>query len=535
MGIGSKRPRALDVALVVLAAASAAAYFARAAHQVTFPGFPLDDSWIHLQFARNIASGSGFSFNPGVPVAGSTAPLWTLVLAAPAWARLDPIVSAKLIGLALTIVTALLGSALTERLTGSRPAGLFTALALALSPRMAWGSLSGMEVGLYAALAAGAVVAYLAALESGAPWWGLLAGLAGTARPEVFVLFPVLAGDWLVRAWRGGLPVRGPARVLAPLVAFAIPAVGFVWLNMSISGHPLPETFYAKTYGMGTVLSLMEGRWHGALVDAWWYPPQFLYQLLGWFETEFPDLALTALVGAAALLGLTRRPDVPRGAWLLPALIVAAPLVKALVAPEPPLLVHEGRYVFHLLVLFVAMSVTGAVELGRWVRPRWLVWLFLAAALVRLGGALYWAAPDYAARVKNINDLEVSTARWIARVTSPDARIATNDIGAIGYLSGRFIIDTEGLVTPEAIEPKRMRRFVPFLSRERPDLLIIFPGWYPEIVARRDVFHEVFRIHARQVAAGGPDLVVFRMPWTRPEAVRGVLEGRADTAAAPPR
>ena len=43
-------------------------------------GFPLDDSWIHLHFARNLAEGAGFAYNPGVPVAGSTAPLWTLLL-----------------------------------------------------------------------------------------------------------------------------------------------------------------------------------------------------------------------------------------------------------------------------------------------------------------------------------------------------------------------------------------------------------------------------------------------------------------------
>ncbi len=519
-------PRAIDWCLIALAAVEAAAYFARAEHHVTFPGFPLDDSWIHLQFARNLAEGHGFSFNPGVPVAGSTAPLWTLVLTVPAWWHLDPVASAKLIGLALTIVTVLLASRLTERLTGSRLAGLFAALALALSPRMTWGSLSGMEVSLYAALATGAVLAYLSALDTGSPWWGLLAGLAGTARPEVFVFFPVLACDWVVRAWTGRLPIRG-ARVLAPFVAFAIPAGAFVWLNMAISGHPLPVTFYAKTYGMGTLLSFTEGRWLDALVDVWRYPPQFLRELLGWFETEFPDLALTSLVGAAAVAGLTRRPDAPRGGYLVPVLLLAAPLFKALVAPEPPLLVHEGRYLFHLLVLFVAMSVSGVVELGRWVRPRWLPWLFLLAVLIRLVHALSWSAPDYAARVKNINDLEVATARWVARATSPGARIATNDIGAIGYFSGRFVIDTEGLVTPEAIQPKRMRRLVPFLASERPDLLIIFPAWYPEIVARQDVFHEVFRIHALQVAAGGPDLVVYGMPWTRSEAVRGVLEPEA--------
>ena len=32
-------------------------------------GFPLDDSWIHLQFARNLANGEGLTYNPGELVA----------------------------------------------------------------------------------------------------------------------------------------------------------------------------------------------------------------------------------------------------------------------------------------------------------------------------------------------------------------------------------------------------------------------------------------------------------------------------------
>ena len=88
----------------------------------------------------------------------------------------------------------------------------------------------------------------------------------------------------------------------------------------------------------------------------------------------------------------------------------------------------------------------------------------------------------------------------------------------------RRIIDTEGLVTPEAIHPKRMRRFVPFLESQRPDLLIIFPEWYPEIVARTDLFHEVYRIHAEQEAAAAPALVMFRTPWTRASVVPGLVQ-----------
>ncbi len=507
------------------AASGAAWYFTLAEWHSTFWGFPLDDAWIHLQFARNIGHGLGFSYNPGIPVAGSTAPLWTLVLAVPAALGLGPILSTKIIGLALTIATALLCGEIVRWLLGSRGFGLYTAVLVALSPRMAWGSLSGMEVGLYAALSVGTLLAYLRALESGRPWWGLLAGLAGTARPETFVVFPILALDWTIRTLRGRLPGPRLWTFLAPLGLFAIPSAAFVGLNYATSGHPLPLTFYAKTYGMGTVPSLMEGRWHDALRDARWFPIEYVYQLLTLCEKEFPDIGLGALVGACALLGLigstaTRR----QGGYLVLAVFVASPLLKGLVAPEPPLTVHDGRYLFHLLALFVVVAVVGVFELKRLVRPGWVITIFLVSTLGRQGLGLYDNATDYALKVRNINLLQVATARWLQKTTTPEARIATNDIGAIAYFSGRFIIDTEGLVTPEAIHPKRMRRFVPFLESQRPDLLIIFPEWYPEIVARKDLFHEVYRIHAEQEAAGAPDLVMFRTPWTRASVVPGLVQ-----------
>ncbi|HSE93995.1 MAG TPA: hypothetical protein VLF19_11870, partial [Methylomirabilota bacterium] len=67
--------------LVVAAAVLPLALFLASERRIAgAAGFPLDDSWIHLHFARNLAEGAGFSYNPGVPVAGSTAPLWTVLL-----------------------------------------------------------------------------------------------------------------------------------------------------------------------------------------------------------------------------------------------------------------------------------------------------------------------------------------------------------------------------------------------------------------------------------------------------------------------
>src|SRR5439155_9138386 len=53
------------------------------AHRVNgFAGFPLDDPWIHLTYARNLHDHLSFSYFPGEqPTAGSTSPLYALLLA----------------------------------------------------------------------------------------------------------------------------------------------------------------------------------------------------------------------------------------------------------------------------------------------------------------------------------------------------------------------------------------------------------------------------------------------------------------------
>ena len=45
------------------------------------PGFPLDDAWIHQTYARNLIQHTEWSFIPGIPSGGSTAPLWSAILA----------------------------------------------------------------------------------------------------------------------------------------------------------------------------------------------------------------------------------------------------------------------------------------------------------------------------------------------------------------------------------------------------------------------------------------------------------------------
>ena len=130
---------------------------------------------------------------------------------------------------------------------------------------MVWAGLSGMEVPLYAALATLAMLAYVRALDNPAARIGasgrLLAGLAGWARPETFVAATILGasrGFSAVPATRHP-PARaraGGGRVLARRCSWR----AFVAFNLYVGGRPLPNTFYAKNYGMGAAVSLAEGR-----------------------------------------------------------------------------------------------------------------------------------------------------------------------------------------------------------------------------------------------------------------------------------
>ncbi|HEX9747829.1 MAG TPA: hypothetical protein VGB86_05420, partial [Methylomirabilota bacterium] len=156
------RGRALAVAAPVAALALAIGFFLLKTRQLAgglgVEAFPLDDAWIHMQFARNLAEGRGFSYNPGVPVSGSTAPLWTLALGGAFAVLGSHPVLAKVLGIAATLGSAWLAGRLALIWAGRRDLALLASVLVALAGPMVWGALSGMEVTLAAFLVTAALV-----------------------------------------------------------------------------------------------------------------------------------------------------------------------------------------------------------------------------------------------------------------------------------------------------------------------------------------------------------------------------------------
>jgi len=72
----------------------------------------------------------------------------------------------------------------------------------------------------------------------------------------------------------------------------------------------------------------------------------------------------------------------------------------------------------------------------------------------------------------------VHWGKWFGTYARADARIATPDIGAIGYFSDRRVVDLAGLVTPEIVpllaqeEQPTMIANLRFASFTRPEFLV---------------------------------------------------------------
>jgi len=457
-------------------------------------GFPLDDSWIHLHFARNLAEGAGFAYNPGVPVAGSTAPLWTLLLAAGARIAGASIFMAKTLGIAAALAAALLLRRAALAWGASRPTALVAAIALCWSGPFVWGALSGMEVTLAALLVTAAL---LALARERLVLTSLAGALATLARPEAIVLLPLLA-----------LASRPTPRRLAAFAAIVIvvlvPFMAFCWAT---TGTPIPATASAKVEGglLGRLIGIREPA-RLTWIDR---PLAFGIEWVVWLARTHPLLPL-----ALPMIVLVWRRS--RALGIVGLVLLVHPLAIAVLAPYRGPGFQEGRYSIHLLPVALLVLAAAWTTVADRFEPRRVALasalrvLYLAVALV----TLVPAANRYAWGVQNINAMQVHLGHWVDEHLPRTATLAVNDIGAIAYFSRRPVIDLMGLVTPE-IRPYRREGemgVLRFIAERCPDAIIIFPTWFPEIAARRDLLTPIYSVRLeRNEVSGGPEMVVYRL------------------------
>ncbi|NHJ14694.1 MAG: hypothetical protein EAX95_13525 [Candidatus Thorarchaeota archaeon] len=432
-------------------------------------GFPFDDSWIHLNYARTFLEGRPFEYAEGIPSTGSSAPLWNIVLVPLLFAgtSAESVIGAVLVfsSILYTIDIVLVGVLVLE-ITGIPKAGMVGQIVFAFTPRVTGLMLSGMEAPLLFMI----LFLFLILVDRQEPKYdvlvGLLAGLAFLCRPELALLaifcIPVRAARMYRASKSKNEWAKGVLRTYA--VAGIAIAPWVIWC-LKTTGFPLADTVYVKL--------------------GWGIPPEglqiwlFYWQL--WITREM-TFVFVGLIVSVVLISNLRVYEV---------ILIFSMLIGYQATMPMMALIFDARYLVPVFVLLGITFVSGCFGFAelvlrgqREVCPAtWARNMTIATIIVLLLFAP--TIPSYlhheeihANQIQNITEMQVVCAQWADSNLPDGTLIAVYDIGAIAFLTNHVIIDLVGLANPYlAHNASSPREKVSYLRAVGCDYLIFYYPW----------------------------------------------------------
>ncbi|MFP4322688.1 MAG: hypothetical protein ACLFTK_09555 [Anaerolineales bacterium] len=399
-------------------------------------GFPLDDSWIHQTYARNLAQSGEWAFVPGEASTASTAPLYTVLLAIGHALGLAPFLWAHVLGtLALGLGAELAARIAEHAFPNQRAVGWGTGLTVLFTWQLIWAAASGMETMLYMTLALAVVWRTIKSptpdgLQGG--WLvGIFGGLLYLTRPEGVGLVGLAGLLMLVTHWG-----KGYFRwAVAVALSFGVVVAPYVIWNYAQSGELLPSTASAK------VAQFAPQR------DAFSLPQHYTRLLIP------PFIGAQLLLLPGMVVGIRQLIQARQYVYLLPLVYAVAHL--SLYALRLPASFQHGRYVMPIIPMLLLYGVGGwlhILHIARFSAVGRVVTRSLALSTVGVLLAFIWiGAGAYANDVRIINTEMVETARWVEDNIPLNDLFAVHDIGALGYYAPRDVLDLAGLVSPEVV------------------------------------------------------------------------------------
>lgn len=426
-------------------------------------GFPLDDTWIHLTYARNFAERGEWAFRLGEKSAGSTAPLWTFFLSIGYFLNLAPYAWTFFLGWLVLTALGISAETVARRLVESYKSQIpWVGIFFVLAWQITWSAVSGMETLLHGLI----IFIVLSALLIGTRRYlalGLLVGLSVWVRPDgltllgpIFFTAVLFETSWLRRGKAFAKTMIGFGALFLPYLLF----------NLALSGNPMPTTFYAKQ-------AEYEVFWHSKS-----FAERFIDYLLPMIASPFLVLIPGALVWLVKIIRSRNWGGVAGAIWFFGYIAIYFMRLPAY---------QHGRYIIPALPILYFWGVLGFVEYVTATKANVRVvflWQSLLGALCIMFSFI--AARQNAHDVYWIESEMVETAKWVQENLPPDALLAVHDIGALGYYVPNPIIDLAGLITPDVVPfIRNEERLEEYLAETSSDYLIVFRSDYPTLTVNR--------------------------------------------------
>ncbi|MBN1232319.1 MAG: hypothetical protein JXA60_03080 [Candidatus Coatesbacteria bacterium] len=497
--------------------------------------FPLDDTYIHFKIADNLLKYGTISFHKEVFVASSTAPLFSIMLALFTFLSRSFVVSAYLIGglshvLFLYFSYLFLNEISKKKIVELRKSDIWLlCIILSLDWHFLWSAFSGMETSLSLALLS--IILYLEISENrNLHLKGILLICLVLSRAEMILLILLLLILRIIEAIRNKSIV-----LLKPYIIFLVGFIVISFFYYFKTNSFVPATSYAKAvfYGLqpkmiflkSVVDFFLRGNAEGDLGKKPFSIPFFLlpFYIISLFlmikQKKSPIILIFSLLPLIISIFLYIR--LPRlyhhGRYLIPYLsffYIASFFAFRLMENE------KGKskifFMIFLSILLVAASIwiSGLLYFMGIIAAFLCYFLFYKkedAGLVLNGAYIItiFLLVHNLARNKDflfnegawIRNNHIKTAEWVNEHIDKDAYLICHDVGAISFMTDRFIIDITGLTAPELIpiihnhdkiweiltgETEESRIFFKKYRKDtikfKADYFILFPGWYRDLL-----------------------------------------------------
>lgn len=409
-----------------------------------------EDGFYYLKIAQNVAEGAGSTFD-GVHVTNGYHPLWLLSLVPLFWISRGP-------GSALTLAVVLQGILMaagacvlyrTLRLGAGRFASSLGALLwLAFTYREA---LSGLEFGLQALGVLSVAYVYRRWFCGEAPrlalWLalGLLLGLTFLARLDNLLLAALIAASLVWRDASSGLGREGARRLLALGLPIAFVATAYVVVSLWLCGRPFPVSGAVKR-SWSLYLLAEDPRYQAG--GLWLAKAHQLLWPLRNIPQRYPLYLSIGTFGAGALYLAGLRGLRPWGPFVLFSVLQ---LVAYAVLFHGEMSFVGSPWYFAIqpaltagLVAAAAERLLRAVEGPALAARSALLWAVMVAGALSVPVWTVWSLTHW--RERGGLAVTYDAAEWVRTHLPEDAVVGSWHAGAVGYLSGRRVVNLDGLV-----------------------------------------------------------------------------------------